>query len=92
MHTFHIESSRVAVQERVKKPLPDSIKDNIEPTHDSRSTLRHAAGAIFWRSLGVREKDAANVTPLQVLGAALVGVSLFELTLVAILRLFGPDV
>jgi hypothetical protein len=62
------------------------------PTHYSRSTLRRAAGTILWNFLGVHKKDAANVTPLQVLGAALVGVSLFELTLVAILRFFGPDV
>jgi hypothetical protein len=57
-----------------------------------RATPLEAARTIFWGFFGVRRKDdhhrdTAQLTPLQIIIAGLIGAALFVLTLVGVVSL-----
>lgn len=57
-----------------------------------KSTALQAARTIFWSFFGVRRKsehhaDTAQLTPLQIIVAALIGLALFVLSLIGLVML-----
>ena len=64
---------------------------NFEPKPRRRSSFWRSMTAVFWSFFGVRkgkhhEEDIANLNPVQVILAGLVGAALFVLMLILIVR------
>ena len=68
----------------------DQASEVLAPARRKAGPLQ-VAGAVFWSFLGVRKSkdhdaDAANLTPLQVIVAGIVGAALFVASLILIVR------
>ena len=68
----------------------DQASEVLAPASRKAGPLQ-VAGAVFWSFLGVRKSkdhdaDAANLTPLQVIVAGIVGAALFVASLILIVR------
>ena len=66
-----------------------------EPTAPKKTSFLASSRAVFWASLGVRkqsglEEDVAQVTPTQVIIAGIIGVVVFILALVFVVKLVLP--
>jgi DUF2970 family protein len=66
---------------------------NGEQEHPRRkASAAQVAKAVFWSFLGVRkgrdhDRDAANITPLQVVVAGIIGAALFVVCLIIIVQM-----
>ena len=68
----------------------DQASQVLAPVRRKAGPLQ-VAGAVFWSFLGVRKSrdhdaDAANLTPLQVIVAGIIGAALFVASLILIVR------
>jgi len=69
----------------------NEIKKDGEKAHERKASFGATMKAVFWSFFGIRkrsdyEKDSANLNPIHVIIAALIGVALFIGVLIMLVR------
>jgi hypothetical protein len=66
--------------------------DELKPAGSRKASFAATMKAVFWSFFGVRkrsdyESDAANLNPLHVIIAGLIGAAIFVITLIVIVKM-----